>query len=257
MLHGVSSCGQQKVTPTPPGNVYLSGSHDQEQIKGGKGAGERHRSSPYPAGFASPAPQSQVQEATQMDAASDAGSTTASNPSSAPHTDSIVGALKMALEGYGCATATDLNNHKLAFDAKLQLQDDKIESNKRDADGKFASLEDANKKLQETIEQLSKAIDGHVTKTADTNDSRSFNDPLINKDDEFITRFVHVRGWAPHGSDREDKIRKVGAIAVASTLRAMLPQQFQRHVTHCEPYALNHEISFKVHGGRMGCEKIK
>ena len=37
----------------------------------------------------------------------------------------------------------------------------------------------------------------------------------------------------------------------------MLPHHYLKHISACEPYALNHEISFKVHGGRVGCEKIR
>ena len=141
MSHG-SSCGQHKITPTRPGNVYLSASHDQEKNKGGKGGRDRDRPSPYLASLIGSATQSSLQEATQMDTGSDVGSTIAniSLPPSNSSTD-IVSALKIALEGYGCATANDLNVLKLSFDSKLQLQDERIDENTRDVDNKFASLE--------------------------------------------------------------------------------------------------------------------
>ena len=190
-----SSYGQQTPTPVPPANPYLA-QHDSKADKGGKGSGNGHRPTSYPSG---PQTTSSFQD-TQFDAMSDAGATSASIsiPPSVQSSDPTVGALRMVLEGYGCAISIDLNAPKTSFDSKLPRQDEKIEANETDADKKLASLEEANRKFQETIAQLSSSIGGHVTKSNDAS-AKHFSDPLVTREEYIVPRLINVRGWAPYG----------------------------------------------------------
>ena len=74
---------------------------------------------------------------------------------------------------------------------------------------------------------------------------------------EFVPTKVFVRGWAPFGSSRTDMLGRQEYTNQAKEIIAKLPARYQSNITADNPGPYNFQITFKVKGGRLGCELIR
>ena len=65
-----------------------------------------------------------------------------------------------------------------------------------------------------------------------------------------------MRGFAPYGCDPKEKLSSEEARAAQEQMCGWLPNHIKSQIKPNQPFALNHQLAFRVEGGRYMCDKI-
>lgn len=109
------------------------------------------------------------------------------------------------------------------------------------------------KELEQTIEELRSIVNGFKANAV-------LDPPLVGNTAEsgnWQPRYVYVRGFAPFGCDKSEKITRGDYDTHTKRFMALLPDKVKQRVTVESPFALSHQLAFRITGGRDVCEVVK
>ena len=149
--------------------------------------------------------------------------------------------IQSGLQNFNVPTREDLSD---SITAAVQP----LESSIKDLRQDFSGLDERQKALEKTIEDIQKVQqqDQHSSSPTRASSTRSLGSSQGSRTDEWVPRSVVLRGFAPFGCGDNDKITAEEHRTLVDQITRHIPLPQQLRVKAAQPFLRNHQVELYV-----------